>query len=90
MPGDLRTIANLKAPCLHFYPNHKGKLRYDPRKETFFFEKGIQAFIEILISGEFRNRVAEDGKYDFKKFRKNSLTRIIKNRRELFMIAGRF
>jgi molybdate-binding protein len=31
-----------------------------------FFEKGIQAFIEILNSQEFRNRVERLGSYDFK------------------------
>ena len=31
-----------------------------------FFEKGIQAFIEILNSQEFRNRIGGLGSYDFK------------------------
>jgi putative molybdopterin biosynthesis protein len=31
-----------------------------------FFEKGVQAFIEILNSQEFRNRVERLGSYDFK------------------------
>jgi len=34
--------------------------------QSTFFEKGIQAFIEILISQEFRNRVEKLGSYDFK------------------------
>jgi putative molybdopterin biosynthesis protein len=34
--------------------------------QTTFFEKGIQAFIEILNSREFRNRVERLGSYDFK------------------------
>jgi len=34
--------------------------------QSTFFEKGIQAFIEILISQEFRSRVERLGSYDFK------------------------
>ena len=34
--------------------------------QSTFFEKGIQAFIEILNSREFRNRVERLGSYDFK------------------------
>jgi len=34
--------------------------------QSTFFEKGIQAFVEILISQEFRNRVQRLGSYDFK------------------------
>jgi putative molybdopterin biosynthesis protein len=34
--------------------------------QTTFFKKGIQAFIEILNSREFRNRVERLGSYDFK------------------------
>jgi putative molybdopterin biosynthesis protein len=34
--------------------------------QATFFEKGIQAFIEILNSQEFRNRVQRLGSYDFK------------------------
>jgi putative molybdopterin biosynthesis protein len=34
--------------------------------QTTFFKKGIQAFIEILNSQEFRNRVEKLGNYDFK------------------------
>jgi hypothetical protein len=34
--------------------------------QSTFFEKGIQAFIEILNSQEFRNRVERLGNYDFK------------------------
>jgi len=33
--------------------------------QSTFFEKGVQAFIEILNSSEFRNRVARLGNYDF-------------------------
>jgi putative molybdopterin biosynthesis protein len=32
-----------------------------------FFEKGVQAFIEILNSQEFRNRTERLGNYDFTK-----------------------
>ena len=34
--------------------------------QSTFFEKGIQAFIEILNSQEFRNRLERLGSYDFK------------------------
>ena len=34
--------------------------------QTTFFEKGIQAFIEILNSKEFRTQVERLGSYDFK------------------------
>ncbi len=34
--------------------------------QSTFFEKGIQAFIEILNSHEFRNRVERLGSYDFR------------------------
>jgi putative molybdopterin biosynthesis protein len=34
--------------------------------QSTYFEKGVQAFIEILNSVEFRNRVARLGSYDFK------------------------
>ena len=34
--------------------------------QSTFFEKGIQAFIEILTSHEFRNRVERLGSYDFR------------------------
>ncbi len=34
--------------------------------QSTFFEKGIQAFIEILNSHEFRNRIERLGSYDFK------------------------
>jgi len=34
--------------------------------QSTFFEKGIQAFIEILNSHEFRNKVERLGSYDFK------------------------
>lgn len=34
--------------------------------QSTYFEKGVQAFIEILNSLEFRNRVAGLGSYDFK------------------------
>jgi excisionase family DNA binding protein len=34
--------------------------------QSTFFEKGIQAFIEILNSQEFRNRIGGLGSYDFK------------------------
>jgi len=34
--------------------------------QSTFFEKGIQAFIEVLNSQEFRNRIGRLGSYDFK------------------------
>jgi excisionase family DNA binding protein len=34
--------------------------------QSTFFEKGVQAFIEILNSSEFRNRVEQLGSYDFR------------------------
>jgi putative molybdopterin biosynthesis protein len=34
--------------------------------QSTFFERGIQAFIEILNSQEFRNRIEKLGSYDFK------------------------
>jgi putative molybdopterin biosynthesis protein len=34
--------------------------------QSTFFEKGVQAFIDILNSKEFRNRVERLGSYDFK------------------------
>jgi putative molybdopterin biosynthesis protein len=34
--------------------------------QSTFFEKGVQAFIEILNSQEFRKRVERLGSYDFK------------------------
>jgi putative molybdopterin biosynthesis protein len=34
--------------------------------QSTFFERGVQAFIEILNSREFRNRVENLGSYDFK------------------------
>lgn len=34
--------------------------------QSTFFKKGIQAFIEILNSQEFRNRIGKLGSYDFK------------------------
>jgi molybdate-binding protein len=34
--------------------------------QSTFFERGIQAFIEILNSQEFRSRVEGLGSYDFK------------------------
>jgi len=34
--------------------------------QSTFFERGVQAFIEILNSRDFRNRVENLGSYDFK------------------------
>jgi putative molybdopterin biosynthesis protein len=34
--------------------------------QSTFFEKGVQAFMEVLSSQEFRNRVERLGSYDFK------------------------
>ena len=34
--------------------------------QSTFFEKGVQAFMEVLNSHEFRNRVEKLGSYDFK------------------------
>jgi hypothetical protein len=33
--------------------------------KSTFFEKGVQAFMEVLHSEEFRNRVVRLGNYDF-------------------------
>lgn len=59
------TIAISKLLGLHFIPITRESFDMILDKETFF-EKGVQAFIEILNSKEFRNRVEKLGSYDFK------------------------
>jgi excisionase family DNA binding protein len=61
----IATVAISKLLGLHFIPIATESFDTILGKETFF-KKGIQAFIEILISGEFRNRVEKMGNYDFK------------------------
>ncbi len=36
-------------------------------EQSTFFEKGVQAFVEVLNSEEFRKRITKLGNYDFKK-----------------------
>jgi excisionase family DNA binding protein len=59
------TIAISKFLGLPFIPITKERFDMILDQSTFF-EKGIQAFIEILNSQEFRNRVERLGSYDFK------------------------
>ena len=61
----IATIAVSKLLGLPFIPITQERFDMILSKSTFF-EKGIQAFIEILISQEFRNRVERLGSYDFK------------------------
>jgi molybdate-binding protein len=61
----IATIAVSKLLGLPFIPiTHE---RFDMLlNQPTFFEKGVQAFIEILNSKEFRNRVEGLGSYNFK------------------------
>jgi putative molybdopterin biosynthesis protein len=59
------TVAISKLLGLHFTPITKESFDMILDKETFF-DKGIQAMIEILLSGDFRNRVEKLGSYDFR------------------------
>jgi excisionase family DNA binding protein len=61
----IATIAVSKLLGLSFIPITQERFDMILSKSTFF-EKGIQAFIEVLNSEGFRNRVAKLGNYDFK------------------------
>lgn len=61
----IATIAVSKLLGLPFIPITRESFDMILNQSTFF-EKGIQAFIEILNSQEFRNRVERLGSYDFK------------------------
>jgi putative molybdopterin biosynthesis protein len=61
----IATIAISKLLGLHFIPIIKESFDMILDKETFF-EKGTQAFIEILNSEDFRKRIEKLGSYDFK------------------------
>ena len=61
----IATIAVSKLLGLPFIPITQERFDMILDQSTFF-EKGIQAFIEILNSHEFRNRVERLGSYDFK------------------------
>jgi len=61
----IATIAVSKLLGLPFIPITQEKFDMILDQSTFF-EKGIQAFIEILNSQEFRSRVERLGSYDFK------------------------
>jgi putative molybdopterin biosynthesis protein len=61
----IATIAVSKLLGLPFIPVTQESFDMILDRSTFF-EKGIQAFIEILNSQEFRNRVERLGSYDFK------------------------
>ncbi len=60
----IATIAVSKLLGLAFIPITQERFDMILDKSTYF-EKGIQAFIEVLNSGEFRNRVARLGNYSF-------------------------
>jgi excisionase family DNA binding protein len=61
----IATVAISKLLGLQFVPITGESFDMILDKETFF-EKGVQAFIEILNSGEFRKRIEKLGSYDFK------------------------
>jgi putative molybdopterin biosynthesis protein len=61
----IATIAISKLLGLSFIPITQERFDMILSKSTFF-EKGIQAFIEVLNSEGFRNKVAKLGNYDFK------------------------
>jgi putative molybdopterin biosynthesis protein len=61
----IATIAVSKLLGLHFIPVTRESFDMILDKETFF-EKGVQAFIEILNSDGFRKRIEKLGSYDFK------------------------
>ena len=61
----IATIAISKLLGLHFVPITRESFDMILDKETFF-EKGVQAFIEILNSDGFRKRIEKLGSYDFK------------------------
>jgi len=61
----IATIAVSKLLSLPFIPITQERFDMILDKSTYF-EKGIQAFLEILNSEDFRNRVARLGNYSFK------------------------
>jgi putative molybdopterin biosynthesis protein len=61
----IATIAVSKLFSLPFIPITRERFDMILDKTTFF-DKGVQAFIEILSSSAFRNRVERLGSYDFK------------------------
>jgi len=61
----IATVAISKLLGLHFIPITRESFDMILDKGTFF-EKGIQAFIEILNSEDFRKRIEKLGSYDFK------------------------
>jgi putative molybdopterin biosynthesis protein len=61
----IATIAVSKLFGLSFVPITHESFDMILDRSTFF-EKGVQAFIEILNSQDFRNRVERIGSYDFK------------------------
>ena len=61
----IATVAISKLLGLHFVPITGESFDMILDKETFF-DKGVQAFIEILNSEEFRKRIERLGSYDFK------------------------
>ncbi len=61
----IATIAASKLLGLPFIPITRESFDMLLDQSTFF-EKGVQAFIEVLNSKEFRNRVERLGSYDFK------------------------
>lgn len=60
----IATIAVSKLFCLPFIPIIRERFDMILDQSTFF-EKGVQAFMEVLRSEEFRNRVVRLGNYDF-------------------------
>ncbi len=62
----IATIAVSKLFSLPFIPITRERFDMILDKSTYF-EKGVQAFMEVLHSEEFRNRVARLGNYDFGK-----------------------
>jgi putative molybdopterin biosynthesis protein len=61
----IATVAAAKLLGLPFIPITQERFDMLLDQPTFF-EKGVQAFIEILTSKGFRNRVERLGSYDFK------------------------
>jgi putative molybdopterin biosynthesis protein len=61
----IATVAVSKLLNLHFIPITRESFDMILDQSTFF-EKGIQAFIEILNSKEFRSQIDRLGSYDFK------------------------
>jgi len=61
----IATVAAAKLLGLSFIPITQERFDMLLDQPTFF-EKGVQAFIEILTSKEFRSRVERLGSYDFK------------------------